>query len=327
MTKLSTEKKVISCKWIFIVKYNSNGSVNKLKAWLVARGFTQSYGIDYEETFAPVAKLNTVRVLLSITNLDWPLYQLDVKNAFLNEELEEVYLEIPLGFDILVDSNSVFKLKKSLYELKQSAQAWFDRFIKAVKRFDTHNVKGITQCSSIILKQVGVLYSVYVDDIILIGDHHKELSRFKDFLAKEFEIKDIGNLKHFIGMEIARSQRGILVSQRKYVVDLLKEIDMIGCKPGETPMDTSAKFGAQPSGCLMDKGRYQRLVGKLIYLSHTWPDISFALSVVSQFMNNPVEEHMEAVYQILRHLKLTLGQGLFFNKTGERRMGIFTDAN
>ena len=109
------------------------------------------------------------------------------------------------------------------------------------------------------------------------------------------------------------------------MVDLLKEVDVIGCKPVETPMDTSAKFGAQPSGCPMDKGRYHRLVGKLIYLSHTRPDISFVVSVVSQFMNNLVEKHMEVVYWILRYLKLALGQGLFFKKIGKRSMEIFTD--
>ena len=124
VTKPPTGKKVVNCKWNFTMKYNSDGNVNRFKARLVARGFTQSYGIDYQEMFALVVKLNTIRVLLLIaSNLDWPLYQLDVKNAFLNRELEEVYLEIPPGFDIPVNSNSVFKFKKSLYGLKQSPRA------------------------------------------------------------------------------------------------------------------------------------------------------------------------------------------------------------
>ena len=111
------------------------------------------------------------------------------------------------------------------------------------------------------------------------------------------------------------------------MVDLLKEVSMIRCKPIKTTMDTSAKFGAQPSGCPVDKGRYQKLVRNLIYLPHTQPDISFAVSVVSQFMNNPAEEHMEAVYRILRYLKLALGQGLFFKKTVEMSMEIFIDVD
>ena len=126
----------VGCQWIFTVKHNVDGSVNRFKARLVAKGFTQSYGIDYQETFPPVAKLNTVRVLLSLaSNLDWPLYQLDVKNAFLNGDLEEeVYREIPPNFDNLVTSNKVYRLKKSLYGLKQSSRVWFDRFTKAVKK-------------------------------------------------------------------------------------------------------------------------------------------------------------------------------------------------
>ena len=168
---------------------------------------------------------------------------------------------------------------------------------------------------------------VYVDDIILTGDHDEEILQLKRLLAKEFEIKDLGDLRYFLGMEVARSKRGIVVSQRKYVLDLLKETGMLGCKPADTPMDTNTKLGIDNNGGPVDKGRYQRLVGKLIYLSHTRPDISFAVSVVSQFMNNPSEEHMEAVYRILRYLKMTPGQGLFFKKTGKREIEIYTDAD
>ena len=126
----------MGCKWIFFIKYNADGSVNRYKARLIAKGFTQTYGIDYQETFAPVAKLNTIRVLLSLAaNLDWPLHQLDVKNAFLNGDLEdEVYMEIPPGFETISDVNKVCKLQKSLYGLKQSPGAWFDSFTKAVKK-------------------------------------------------------------------------------------------------------------------------------------------------------------------------------------------------
>ena len=143
----------------------------------------------------------------------------------------------------------------------------FDRSTKAVKWF------GYTQCladHTMFIKHLEAcrraILIVYVDDI-LTGDHHKELLRLKNFLVKEFEIKDLGNLKYFLRMVIAGSQRIISVSQRKYVVHLLKETGMIGCKPVDTPIDTSAKFGAQPSGCPVDKGRYQRLGSLFIYLT------------------------------------------------------------
>jgi len=211
-------KRPVGCKWIFTIKHNADGSVNRFEARLVAKGFTQSYGIDYQETFAPVAKLNTIRVLLSLaSNLDWPLYQLDVKNAFLNGDLEEeVYMEIPPGFDTPATTNKVCKLKKSLYGLKQSPRAWFDKFTKAVKKF------GYDQCQTdhtMFVKHSSTgkkaILIVYVDDIILTGDHDEEILKLKSFLAKEFEIKDLGNLKYFLGMEVAQSRRGISVSQRK----------------------------------------------------------------------------------------------------------------
>ncbi|RVX02121.1 Retrovirus-related Pol polyprotein from transposon RE1 [Vitis vinifera] len=310
ISELPVGKRPVGCKWIFTVKYNEDGSVNRFKARLVAKGFTQSYGINYEETFAPVAKLNTIQVLLSLAvNLDWPLHQPNVKNAFLNGDLaEEVYMEIPPGFETQTTCNKVCKLRRSLYGLKQSPRAWFERFTKVVKKH------GYSQCQTdhtlfVKLSPAGklVVFIVYVDDIILVGDYEEEIRTIKSFLAAEFEIKDLGNLKYFLGMEIAKSRKGISVSQRKYVLDLLKETGMLGCKPVDTPMDPTTKLGAKENCAPVDKGRYQRLVGKLIYLSHTRPDIGFSVSMVSQFMNNSNEEHMEVVYRILKFLKLTPG--------------------
>ncbi|RVW73427.1 Retrovirus-related Pol polyprotein from transposon TNT 1-94 [Vitis vinifera] len=300
ITDLPRGKKPVGCKWIFTVKYKSDGNVDRYKARLVAKGFTQSYGIDYQETFAPVAKLNTVRVLLSLAaNLDWSLHQLDVKNAFLNGDLEEeVYMDIPAGLETTSNFNKVCRLQKSLYGLKQSPRAWFERFTKVVKGY------GFVQC-----------------------DHEEKIDLLKKLLTKEFEIKDLGNLKYFLGMEIARSKKGIAVSQRKYVLDLLNETGMLGCKSAETPMDTTVKLEESDGSAPVDKGRYQRLVGKLIYLSHTRPDIGFSVSVVSQFMNNPTEKHMTAVIRILRYLKMTPGKGLFFQRTTNKEIEIFSDAD
>ncbi|CAL8161763.1 unnamed protein product [Prunus armeniaca] len=164
-----------------------------------------TYGIDYEETFAPVAKLNTVRVLLSLaTNLDWPLHQFDVKNTFLHGELmDEVYMDIPPGYNT-TQTGTVCKLRKALYGLKQSPRAWFGRFTMAMKN------NGFKQCNS---------------DHTLFLKHQKgkEISQLQDYLATEFEMKDLGGLKYFLGTEVARSQQGIFLSQRKYVLDLLTD--------------------------------------------------------------------------------------------------------
>ncbi|RVW89100.1 Retrovirus-related Pol polyprotein from transposon TNT 1-94 [Vitis vinifera] len=330
ITDLPVGKRPVGCKWIFTIKYKADGSVERFKARLVARGFTQSYGIDYQETFAPVAKLNTIRILLSLAvNQDWCLQQLDIKNAFLNGDLEEeVYMEIPPGFEESMAKNQVCKLQKSLYGLKQSPRAWFDRFTKAVLKLGYK--QGQADHTLFVKKSHAgklAILIVYVDDIILSGNDMGELQNLKKYLSEEFEVKDLGNLKYFLGMEVARSRKGIVVSQRKYILDLLKETGMLGCKPIDTPMDSQKKLGIEKESTPVDRGRYQRLVGRLIYLSHTRPDIGFAVSAVSEFMHSPTEEHMEAVYRILRYLNMTPGKGLFFRKTENRDTEVYSNAD
>ncbi|GAA0147741.1 transmembrane signal receptor [Lithospermum erythrorhizon] len=230
--ELPQGKKPVDCKWIFTVKYKADGSIERFKARLVAKGFPQSYGIDYQETFAPFAKLNTVCVLLLLAvNEDWPLYQLDIKNAFLNGDLEEdVYMEIPPGLENSTNSH----------------HADHTVFVKS-------SSEG----------KISILI-VYVDDIILTGDDSEEISSLKRSLASEFETKDLGTLRYFLGMEVARSKMGIVISQRKYILDLLTETGMLGCKPAYTPMDSNLKLRKSEESVPVDKGRYQRLVGKLI---------------------------------------------------------------
>ena len=160
---------------------------------------------------------------------------------------------------------------------------------------------------------------VYVDDIILTRDNSEELSELKKVLAREFEVKDLGQMRYFLGMEVARSRKGISISQKKYTIDLLKETGMLGGIPSETPIEVNGKAKKKELGGPVDTVRYQRLVGRLIYLSHTRPNIAFAVSVVSQYMHSPYEEHLATVYQILRYLKITPGKGLFFKKTEQRR--------
>ena len=168
---------------------------------------------------------------------------------------------------------------------------------------------------------------VYVDDIVLTGNCKKEMAHLKHLLSREFEIKDLGHLKYFLGMEVAISSRGIHVSQRKYTLDLLRETGMSGCKLVETPMDPNTKLGNIVQEEVVDRGRYQRLVGKLIYITHTRPYIIFLVSVVSQFLNKISKEHMEVVYHILRYLKIDPGKGLMFKKKPNRSLEIYTDVD
>ncbi|KAL0556489.1 hypothetical protein IC582_005003 [Cucumis melo] len=144
-------------------------------------------------------------------------------------------------------------------------------------------------------------------------------------MGDELEIKDLVNLKYFLGMEVTRSKEDISVSQRKYTLDLLIETGMLGCRPADTPIEFNCKLGNSDDQVPVDKEQYQRLVGKLIYLSHIRPDISFVVSVVNQFMQAPYEKHMEGVNKILRYLKNTLGKGLMFRKTNRKTIEAYTD--
>lgn len=179
----------------------------------------------------------------------------------------------------------------------------------------------------VLINRKKAILIVYVDDIIITGDDSDEISKLKRLLALEFEIKDLGPLKYFLGMEVARSKDGIVISQRKYILDLLKETRMLGCKPVDTPMDPNLKVNRSKDSTPVERGSYQRLVGKLLYLSHTRPDIAYPVSVVSQHMHNPCEEHLDAFYRILRYLKMTPGLRLYFRKHNDRDLKVYTDSS
>ncbi|KAH9774809.1 retrovirus-related pol polyprotein from transposon RE1 [Citrus sinensis] len=283
LVDLPPGKKPVGCRWIYTIKYKADGSIKRYKARLVAKGYTQTYGIDYTDTFAPVAKINTIRILLSLAvNLDWPVQQFDVKNAFLHGDLsEEIYMDLPPRCS-------------GPERLNQ----------KAMVRF------GYNQSNSdhtlFIKKRQGKITAliVYVDDMVVTDNDEEETEALQKYLSREFEMKDLGALKYFLGIEVSRSKGGIFPSQRKYALDLLHETGMTACQPIDTPIEEGLKFCITSDQVPVDKGRYQRLIGRLMYLSHTRPDLAYALSVVSQFMHNPGEQHMKAVMRILSNIEV-----------------------
>ncbi|BFG36682.1 hypothetical protein CerSpe_229560 [Prunus speciosa] len=329
LVPLPKGKKAVGCRWVFTLKHKADGSIDRYKARLVAKGYTQTYGVDYTETFAPVAKLNTVRVLLSLAaNRDWPLLQFDIKNAFLHGDLkEEIYMDPPPGIPVTSKEGVVCKLRKSLYGLKQSPRAWFGRFAASMKKFGY--VQSNSDHTLFLKRHKGKLTAliIYVDDMIVTEDDHVEIQSLQKYLASEFEMKSLGDLKYFLGIEVARFKHGIFLSQRKYVLDLLAETGMLDCKPIDTPSEQNHKLGIYPDQVPTDKERYQRLVGKLIYLAHTRPDIAYAVNIVSQFMHSPSVDNMGAVTRILRYLKVTPGKGLIFSKYGHTNVEGYTDAD
>ncbi|RDX99177.1 putative mitochondrial protein, partial [Mucuna pruriens] len=162
--------------------------------------------------------------------------------------------------------------------------------------------------------------------MIVIGDDEIEKLTLKEKLATQFEMKELGKLKYFLGIEVAYSKQGIFISQRKYVLDILKQTGKLGCKTSGVPIEQNHRIGSEESS-IIEKSQYQRLVGKLIYLSHTRPDIAYAVNVVSQFMHDPRERHLQAVERILQYLKASPGKGLLFIKEGTLSMEIYTDTD
>ncbi|KAE8676041.1 hypothetical protein F3Y22_tig00111634pilonHSYRG00007 [Hibiscus syriacus] len=294
----------ISCKWVYKIKRRPDGSIERYKARLVARGFSQQYGLDYDETFSPVAKLTTVRVLLALAaNKDWNLWQMDVKNAFLYGELDrEIYMTQPMGFQSQDHPEYVCKLRKALYGLKQEPRAWYGK----IAEFLTKSGYSVTPADSSLFVKAN-------------EDEGEFISSFPD--------EGTWTLKHFLGLEVDRTHEGIFLCQQKYAKDLLKRFGMLECKSTSTPMEPNIKMCAHEGKDLEDATMYRQLVGSLIYLTLTRPDISNAVGVMSRYMQNPKKPHLEAVRRILRYVKNTIDYGLLYKKGEDCKLVGYCDAD
>ncbi|KAM1944122.1 hypothetical protein ACFX15_012370 [Malus domestica] len=300
IVKLPKGKKAVGSRWVYKTKFHSDGTIERNKSRLVAQGFTQTYGVDYKETFADVAKINIVRVLLSVAiNKAWPLFQMDVKNAFLYGELEEeVFMKLPPGHPKSNNPEMVCKLHKSIYSLKQSPRAWYAKLSHVLERVGFYRSNADSSLFVRASTPSKLMVLIYVDDLIVTGANMSEISALKQYLNHKFAIKYLDILKYFLGIEMRHSHKGCFLNQRKYVIDLLREANMTDCKPARTPLNSDLKL--QSHGDLIPNIEYyQRLVGKLIYLTITRPDITYTMSLVSQFMHAPSMDHMKIVHRVL----------------------------
>ncbi|KAK9038646.1 hypothetical protein V6N11_023503 [Hibiscus sabdariffa] len=261
-------RKAVSCKWLFKIKRNADGSMARYKARLVAKGFSQMPGQDYSDTFSLVVKTTTVNVVLSLAvKYGRRLHQVDVNNAFLNGELgEDVYMEQPPGFEVsAVDGSSNY-----------------------------------------------VYILVYIDDIIITRKRDEEVEEVVKSLSEKFALKDLGELSYFLGVEVQRTEGELILSQRKYILELLERTKMTQAKLASTPLIVTSKLTKDEGSLIEDARGFRSIVGALLYLNHTRPDIAFAVNKVAQFMHAPREAHWEAVKRILKYLNGTLNFGLVF---------------
>ena len=330
---LPADRTAIGCCWLFRRKDDG-----RYKARLVAKGYSQKLGIDYGETFAPVAKFTTIRVLLALScQSNWEIRGMDIKTAFLNSELEEsVYMEVPEGVaipakEILPEYQQPIacRLLKSIYGLKQSPRAWYGRIDKF---FRSNNfIRSESDHSLFINYEQQVILLLYVDDLVLTAPTTEKIDWIRFKLHKEFEMTDLGELSTFLGLEIYRDRqhRRLHLSQTKYICKILENHGMTRCNPTTTPADphirlqkSQQNFEANQS----EKKRYQSAVGSLMYaMLGTRPDIAYAVSKVSQYSTNPNSTHWTVVKRIFRYLAGTSNRGLYYGSQG---LGSgFTDAD
>ena len=262
---------------------------------------------------------------------DWKLFQFNVKNAFLHGELEEeVYMAPPPGYFLKKNTSDVCHLRKSIYGLKQSPRAWFGKNLKTMLSVGYVQSEGD---HTLFIKhgkegKVAILI-VYVDDIVVTRNDEAKIQNLKKHLASSFDIKALGLLSYFLGIKVAYSASGIVLSQHKYILDLLKDTGKLDCCPAVTPVDVNVKLKAEQheKDFPVNKTSFQRLIGRLLYINHTRPDIAFAVNSLSQFMNDPWESHQGAIDRILAYLKGSIGQGLQFKKGSEPSIVLYTDSD
>ncbi|GKA23918.1 disease resistance CC-NBS-LRR class family protein [Tanacetum coccineum] len=334
--------KPIGYRWIFVQKRNEKNEVTRYKARLVAQGFSQRPGIDYEETYSPVMDAITFSNLISLAvskNLETRL--MDDVTAYLYGSIDnDIYMKVPEGFKIPDSLGSKpkemysIKLKRSLYGLKQSGRMWYNRLSDYLisKRYKSNLI-----CPCVFIKKTTsgfVIIAVYVDDLNIIGTS-KEINEVIVHLKKEFEMKDLGKTKYCLGLQIEHMPNGILVHQSNYTEKVLKCFNMDKAKSLSTLMvGRSLNVDNDPfrpceedEDILGPKTSYLSAIGVLMYLTNcTRPDISFAVNLLARFSSSPTKRHWNGIKHIFRYLRGTTDLGLFYSNNSKQRLVGYVDA-
>ncbi|KAJ0855589.1 putative RNA-directed DNA polymerase [Helianthus annuus] len=311
LCELPKDRESIGCRWVYKIKYKANGEVERFKARLVAKGYSQREGVDFGETFSPVVKMVTIRCVLSLAvQNSWSIFQLDVNNAFLYGSIsEDVYMSLPPGY-FSENETKVCKLVKSLYGLKQAPRKWNEKLTQVL--IDMGFVRSVCDHSMFTLSKgsVFVVLLVYVDDIIVTGNSESEMLNVKKVLSVNFQIKDLGVLKYFLGNEVLYSSEGLCLTQRKYCLELLDEFGYLGAKPVNTPIEQS-----------------HVIAGKLDKPLEPVKDVTGFSEFLSQFMHAPNSGHLDIALRLLKYLKLSPGKGVMFKKAIDFSIKGYADSD
>jgi len=325
-------RQIVSNKFAFKYKKDERAQIVRMKARLVARGFSQIYGIDYLDTYAPVVKLASIRILLAIAAIyGLEIHQMDVVTAFLAGELEEeIYMEQPEGFKVgSEEEDLVCRLRKSIYGLKQAPRIWNQKirhFLKSIGFDQTFSDPCVY-----INKMTGIIIAMWVDDIIIFGKDMTSVNDLKAQLNDEYEMKDLGELKYFLGIQVHRDkERKIIhIGQPGYIRTILNRYGMQDSKPANTPLSSSTRLTkATATETLVDQREYQSMVGSLMYaMLATRPDLAQTIQQISQFSQTPTRTHEKAAKHALRYLNGTTDEGITYNGNLGMKLEFWSDAN
>lgn len=317
-------KNIVSCKWVFKTKRNLDGEVTKFKARLVARGFSQKYGTDYDQVFAPVVRHTTFHTLLTVAGMErMTTRHYDAKTAFLNGSLnEEIYMYQPEGFNI--NEKKLCKLNKSIYGLKQAAKSWNDTLNSILKDFDFIQSKTDPCLYTKIVKNELIYLIVYVDDFIISCRDVNLIKKTGDYFSKFFNLTDLGDLHHYLGIKIEKDEDGIYcLNQEQYIDNLLNRFGLKDAKISSIPLDQGYSKVRDASKKLPTENNYQQLIGGLLYVTvHTRPDINASVTILSQYNKNPTQVDLNEAKRVLRYLKGTKHLSLKLGNSNDRNLKI-----
>ena len=332
LVELPKGRKAVGSRWLFKVKHHGDGRLERYKCRLVAKGYSQLYGADYDETFAPVVRFSSIRTLLSFAvqnNLH--VHQMDVVTAFLNGHLEEeIYMEQPEGYVKPGQEHLVCRLEKSIYGLKQSPRCWSKSFTEFMTKI------GFTQstsdpCVFVRSGQELEILAVYVDDLILITESTERMNELKMALNERYKMKDMGELSHILGISVVqdKGKNRVLLHQKQYLETILQKYGMENANPVATPADPNVKLRKSDGvSNPVNPSTYQSMVGSLLYAAMaTRPDIAQAVSAVSKFNANPDAAHLTAVKRIFRYLKGTVNLALKYEQSDSGALIGFSDSD